>query len=93
MWNVIMSFRTLQVADFVNRTFVVGDELQPWAPGDWTENPAFLQTIADPSLKEWAKDLNLLWKNLSRKMADDVRENLDLYSIIYVPNGFVVPGK
>jgi hypothetical protein len=26
-------------------------------------------------------------------MDDDVRENPDLYSIIYVPNGFVVPGK
>jgi hypothetical protein len=26
-------------------------------------------------------------------MADDVRENPELYSIIYVPNGFVIPGK
>jgi len=93
MWNAITRFRNLQVADFVNRTFVVGDELQPWAPGDWKENPAFLRDISDPSLKDWAKDLNLLWKNLSRKMAEDVRENPDLYSIIYVPNGFVVPGK
>ena len=88
-----MRFRTFQVKDFVERTFVEGNELQPWAPGDWTENPAVLQKIADPALREWAKDLNLLWKNLSRKMSDDVRENPDLYSIIYVPNGFVVPGK
>lgn len=88
-----MRFRTLQVADFVNKTFVEGDELQPWAPGDWKENPLFLQKIADPNLKQWAKDLNLLWKNLSRKMDDDVRVNPDLYSIIYVPNGFVIPGK
>jgi alpha,alpha-trehalase len=88
-----MIFRTLQVADFVNRTFKEGDELQPWAPGDWTKNPAFLQKIANPDLKEWAKELNRLWKNLSRKMDDDVRENPDLYSIIYVPNGFVIPGK
>jgi len=88
-----MRFRTLQVADFVNRTFEVGNELQPWAPGDWKKNPVFLQKIADPSLKEWAKDLNLLWKNLSRKMSDDVQTNPDLYSIIYVPNGFVIPGK
>jgi alpha,alpha-trehalase len=88
-----MRFRTLQVADFVNSTFEEGDELQTWAPGDWTANPAFLQKIADPILKEWARDLNLLWKNLSRKMDDDVRDNPDLYSIIYVPNGFVVPGN
>lgn len=88
-----MGFRTLQVADFVNKTFVEGDELQPWAPSDWKENPAFLQNIADPDLQEWARDLNLLWKNLSRKMADDVYNNPELYSIIYVPNGFVIPGK
>jgi len=88
-----MSFRNLQLAEFVNRTFEVGDELQPWAPGDWKKKPVFLRKIVDHSLKKWAKDLNLLWKNLSRKMADDVRENPDLYSIIYVPNGFVVPGK
>jgi len=93
MWNIIMRFRTLQVADFVNKTFVKGDELQPWAPGDWKDNPAFLEKIADPNLKEWAKDLNFLWKNLSRKMDDDIRENPDMYSIIYVPNGFVIPGK
>ena len=88
-----MSIRTLQVADFVNGTFAVGDELQPWTPDDWNENPVFLQRIADPSLKEWAKVLNLLWKNLSRKIDEDVRENPELYSTIYVPNGFVVPGK
>jgi alpha,alpha-trehalase len=57
------------------------------------ENPAILQKIADPNLREWARDLNVLWKNLSRKMSDDVREHPDEYSIIYVPNGFVIPGK
>jgi alpha,alpha-trehalase len=88
-----MGLRTLQVEEFVKTTFVEGDELQPWAPGDWTENPVFLQKIADPTLKEWAKDLNLLWKNLSRKMDDDVLQHPDVYSIIYVRNGFVVPGK
>jgi alpha,alpha-trehalase len=88
-----MRLRTLQVEEFVNSAFVVDDELQWWAPDDWTANPAFIQKIADPDLKQWASDLNLLWKNLSRKMDDDVRQNPDEYSIIYVPNGFVVPGK
>ncbi|XP_023702103.1 trehalase [Cryptotermes secundus] len=81
-----------QVIEFVERTFVEGNELQPWVPGDWVENPAILQKIADPDLREWARDLNVLWKNLSRKMSDDVHEHPDEYSIIYVPNGFVIPG-
>jgi alpha,alpha-trehalase len=93
MWTVLTGFETFQVIEFVGKTFVEGDELQPWAPGDWKANPAVLQKIADPDLREWAVQLNFLWKNLSRKMSDDVREHPDQYSIIYVPNGFVIPGK
>jgi alpha,alpha-trehalase len=52
-----------------------------------------LKRIADPELREWAKDLNNRWRNLSRKMDDAVSQNPDVYSIIYVPNAFVVPGK
>jgi hypothetical protein len=33
-----------------------------------------------------------LWKDLSRKIKDEVKEDPSLYSIIYVPNGFIVPG-
>jgi alpha,alpha-trehalase len=81
------------VLEFVERTFVDGNELQPWVPSDWVENPAILHKIADPDLREWARDLNALWKNLSRKMSDNVHEHPNEYSIIYVPNGFVIPGK
>lgn len=88
-----MRLRTFQVEEFVISTFVVGDELKEWVPDDWTANPAFVQKIADPEIKKWAIELNRRWRNLSRKMDDAVSQNPDVYSIIYVPNAFVVPGK
>jgi alpha,alpha-trehalase len=48
--------------------------------------------LRHPQLRSLAKRINRLWKELSRKIKDEVRESPQLYSIIYVPNGFVVPG-
>ena len=69
-----------------------GLELETWSPDDWTPNPEFIAKLKKPQLRGLAKRINRLWKDLSRKIKDDVKDNPDLYSIIYVPNGFVVPG-
>ena len=69
-----------------------GLELESWSPDDWTPNPEFIAKLKKPQLRGLAKRINRLWKDLSRKIKDDVKDNPDLYSIIYVPNGFVVPG-
>ncbi|XP_047101886.1 trehalase-like [Schistocerca piceifrons] len=83
----------LQVELFVNDTFdPPGSEFEPWDPVDWVENPAFLDRIDDPLYREWASELNHFWKNLGRKIKDDVREHPEQYSIIYVPNPVIVPG-
>ncbi|KAK6619676.1 hypothetical protein RUM43_012433 [Polyplax serrata] len=81
-----------QLQDFVNDYFEDGNELEAWVPPDWTPNPQFLQNIVDPNYRKWASDLNYLWTNLTRKMILDVKNNPDQYSIVYVPNGLVVPG-
>nr|CAD7256521.1 unnamed protein product [Timema shepardi] len=82
-----------QVIDFVNKTFdPAGSEFENWEPNDWTENAEFFNHVRDVELKEWAKKLNALWKFLGRKIKDDVKNNPDLYSIIYVPNPVIVPG-
>ena len=69
-----------------------GLELESWSPDDWTPNPEFIAKLKKPQLRGLAKRINRLWKELSRKIKDDVKDNPDLYSLIYVPNGFVVPG-
>ncbi|XP_050685580.1 trehalase-like isoform X2 [Leptidea sinapis] len=81
------------IKEFVNQNFdPEGSEFEEWSPPDWKDNPAFLQRIKDPMLNQWASDLNKLWLDLGRKMKNDVKENQELYSIIYVDNPFIVPG-
>lgn len=81
------------VEKFLNETFdPEGSEFETWIPSDWTPEPKFLQKIVDKNLQKFAKNLNNIWKQLGRKMKDDVRINSDLYSIIYVEHPVIVPG-
>lgn len=55
-------------------------------------SPKFLNYISDKNLRLWSKTLHSKWKDLGRKIKDDVLLNSELYSIIYVPNAVIVPG-
>ena len=81
-----------QVRQFVEDAFDESSELEPYTPSDWSPNPPVLEHITDPKYKEWATELNEIWRNLTRKMGDDVRDHQDQHSLIYVPNPFVIPG-
>ncbi|KAL0268857.1 UNVERIFIED_CONTAM: hypothetical protein PYX00_010664 [Menopon gallinae] len=81
-----------QLQDFVNDYFEDGNELEAWIPPDWMPHPKFVDNIKDPNYRKWALELNNLWTNLTRKMRIDVKNNPDQYSIVYVPNGLVIPG-
>lgn len=81
------------VKDFVLQTFEpAGQEFEDWDPQDWTNHPKFIDNIEDEAFKKWGSDLNLIWKDLGRKMKSDVQQNKELYSIIWVPNPVIVPG-
>lgn len=83
-------YETLQ---WVNSTFEsAGSEFQKWTPGDWTAKPKYLENVRDLDFRHWGHRLNDLWKLLGRKIRDDVEQNQDLYSIIWVPNPAIVPG-
>lgn len=43
-------------------------------------------------MRQWAVDLNAIWKDLGRKMIDDVHKNPEYYSIIPVEHPVIVPG-
>lgn len=81
-----------EIAKFVDENFVDGDELEIWTPSDFTESPSIANRIKDKSYKQWALGLNQVWKTLARKVKDDVRLHPDRYSLIWVPNGFAIPG-
>ncbi|XP_033247646.1 uncharacterized protein LOC117188236 [Drosophila miranda] len=85
------SFQFLQM--FVEKHFLEkGTELEQWTPPDWKCEPPFTKRIADPDLRKFAVDLNGLWKVLGRRMKDEVKENPEKHSIVYVPNPVIVPG-
>ncbi|KAH8401692.1 hypothetical protein KR009_007387, partial [Drosophila setifemur] len=84
------SMKFLQM--FVEKHFnEPGSELEPWTPPDWKERPPFLAKICDPKLKEFGSKVNKLWKDLGRRVKEDVKENPDHYSLIYLPKPFIVP--
>ncbi|GAB4817418.1 hypothetical protein N2152v2_004464 [Parachlorella kessleri] len=55
-------------------------------PADWLPN------VTDPAIQEWATRLYEIWGDLGRQLSPRVRENPELFTMLYVPNSFVVPG-
>ncbi|EFA11183.1 trehalase isoform X1 [Tribolium castaneum] len=78
---------------FVNENFEpAGQEFEEWDPEDWVKHPKYIDGIQDDEFKQWALSLNLVWKDLGRKMKKEVELNQSLYSIIWVPHPVIVPG-
>ncbi|CAL9684359.1 unnamed protein product [Knipowitschia caucasica] len=82
-----------KLQEFINMYFEKpGSEFETWTPPDWHNKPEFLNKINDKQLREWAFKIHQLWKQLGKKIRDDVREQPQLYSQIYTPYPVVVPG-
>lgn len=78
--------------DFINRHFEQpGCELEDHLPSDFNTEQEF-DFIADPHYRTFAKELHLKWPTLSRRVADKVKANPENYSLIDLPNPFMVPG-
>lgn len=83
----------LQLQHFLHTNFEsAGREFEDWIPEDWKPKPRFVNKIRDAGFRQWALELNFMWKRLGRKMKQEVRENEELYSIIWIPNPVIVPG-
>uniref|UniRef100_A0A1B6FTE3 Trehalase n=1 Tax=Cuerna arida TaxID=1464854 RepID=A0A1B6FTE3_9HEMI len=81
-----------KIQQFVEENFENGDELEEWTPTDFNPKPSLVDRVTDPLLKTWVEQLNQIFLTLSRKVKADVKVNPGLYSLLYVPNGFIVPG-
>lgn len=77
-----------QLEKFIDENFA-DDVFDPWVPPDFTETPSIVNNIEDEAFRKWVLQLNQIWKELAQKMTDDVRENPDRHSYLYVPNGFM----
>lgn len=69
-----------------------GSEFTSWIPEDWKQTPKFIHDVYDRDLRTWVTDLNAIWKKLGRRISSSVKDEQDLYSLLYLPNPFVVPG-
>lgn len=81
-----------KIEQFVKENFEAGNEFEEWIPSDFVAEPKVLAKIQDKNLREFAKELVKLWKTLARKMKPDVSKNQNQYSLIPLPNGFIIPG-
>lgn len=82
-----------QILNFVQENFEPeGSEFEVWDPLDWQPDPKFLRNISDPNLRFWAADLHSFWKQLGRKIKEDVKTHPELYSMIYTSHPVIVPG-
>jgi alpha,alpha-trehalase len=81
------------IKTWVNQTFEPrGSEFENWTPDDYKKNPAILSKIKDKEFRNFAQALNDIWLELGRKMKKEIKDNSQLYSIIYVENPVIVPG-
>jgi alpha,alpha-trehalase len=82
-----------QLLLFVDDHFAeAGSDLMEWIPDDWKENPNFIASIDNENYRDFAYELNGLWKNLGRKVTQDVLDNPQRHSFLPRNYGMIVPG-
>lgn len=81
-----------EITKFVNENFISEDELVPWMPTDFEENPKFLNYITNSEVKDFAKKLYNIWPKLAKKVNESILDHPSQHSLIHVPNGFIIPG-
>ncbi|GMT10413.1 hypothetical protein PFISCL1PPCAC_1710, partial [Pristionchus fissidentatus] len=78
---------------FVNENFSPpGSELASCVPMDWHPSPQKIMGIQDPDLREWALTLHGIWKQLCKKIHEDIEDHKDRYSLIWLEHEFIAPG-
>lgn len=67
-----------------------GFELEEHKPEDHTEQT--FDFIPDQHYRSFASQLHSFWPNLCRRVKDKVQQNPENYSLLSLPNPFIVPG-
>ena len=75
---------------FVDSNLSPETELQQWTPEDWRPNPDI--DVKTENATNFCNSLNGLWQLLGRKMSTTIRDSQERFSLLYLPNPFIVPG-
>nr|GMD99699.1 probable trehalase [Ipomoea batatas] len=63
-------------------------------PVDFVGEPeGFLSKVENPEVRKWGLELHLLWKNLSRKVGDQVLERSGFHTLLPLKNPVIIPGS
>lgn len=71
-----------------------GSDLVLALPVDFVPEPAaFLPNVENPIVRAWALEVHSLWKNLSRRVSDSVKDHPEMHTLLTLPEPVVVPGS
>jgi alpha,alpha-trehalase len=81
-----------ELSKFVYDNLAGGNELEEWVPTDFVDGPPIIDRFKHTEFLTWVLAINRFWPALGRKVKDDVKDHPEMYSTIWVPNGFIMPG-
>lgn len=81
-----------QIRAFVGENFRSIGEMENIYPPDFKPEPKIIKEISDPVIRKFATSLIEIWPTLTRKVSQQVFDHPDMFSLIPVPNRFVIPG-
>lgn len=71
-----------------------GDDLVYVEPVDFVAEPVgFLPNVDNFEVRAWALEVHSLWKNLSRKVSEQVLDHPDLHSLLPLASPVMIPGS
>ncbi|KAF3434222.1 hypothetical protein FNV43_RR25325 [Rhamnella rubrinervis] len=63
-------------------------------PEDYVAEPeGFLPKVENPQVRAWALEVHSLWKNLSRKVSNEVRKHPEAHTLLPLPEQVMIPGS
>ncbi|KAL0016088.1 hypothetical protein SO802_003157 [Lithocarpus litseifolius] len=80
---------------FIEKYFEgAGNDMVCVEPVDFVPEPeGFLPKVENPEVRAWALEVHALWKNLSRKVSDEVHKRPELHTILPLPEQVMIPGS
>ncbi|GAB4834614.1 hypothetical protein Ancab_032877 [Ancistrocladus abbreviatus] len=71
-----------------------GDDLIYVEPVDFVAEPkGFLPKVENQEVRKWALEVHSLWKNLSRRVSDSVKERPDQHTLLFLRDPVTIPGS
>ncbi|XP_071702140.1 probable trehalase [Rutidosis leptorrhynchoides] len=70
------------------------EDLEYVEPTDFVVEPnGFLPKVVHQGVRDWALEIHSLWKNLSRKVSNEVLKNPELHTLLPLKHPVIIPGS